>query len=112
MPIANIDYSNLNLEEMAASIGLNVKHMPILIGSFLSESEGALERLSEAVESRDYDNIREHAHFIKGSAGNLKFNELYEISKEMEFAGTDKNESFEFEVYLEAIKKAIATIKV
>ena len=43
MPITNPNYSDLNHEDMAASIGLKAKHIPMLIGSFLEESGAILE---------------------------------------------------------------------
>jgi len=111
MPIVQADYSNLDHEEMANSIGLNSKHIPILIASYLEESEGGLVKLQDAIEKKDYEQIKAGAHFIKGSSGNLKFNELYEMSKELEAAGHEEDAAFDYNGYFEAIKNAISTIK-
>ena len=111
MPITNPDYSVLNFTEMAASIGLKEKHMPMLIGSFLEEAAPILEQLQDAIASKEYATIQSAAHSIKGSAGNLRFNELQEMAREMEFAGKDSDESFAYRDYFEAIQRAIATIK-
>jgi len=97
MPILQANYSNLNHEEMASSIGLNVKHIPILIDSFISESNGAITKLQEAIQAKDYESVRMHAHFIKGSAGNLKFNEIYEMSKDIEKEATNENADFDYD---------------
>lgn len=110
MAIVNADYSNLNYDEMAASIGLKPKHMPMLVGSFLDESVSILEDLEAAISSNEYAEIKLKAHSIKGSAGNLKFTEIYEMAKEMEFAGADSDASFEYTSYLNALKQAIETI--
>ena len=112
MPITHPDYSNINAEEMAASIGLKAKHIPMLIGSFLEEALPLLETLQRAIESKDYTTIRHAAHSIKGSAGNLRFTEVYDMAKELEFAGAESNESFDFQGYLDAISQAIKTIKI
>lgn len=112
MALSNPDYSELNYEDMAKEIGLKSKHIPLLIASFLEESEPILEKLQTAIESSDYTTIRGAAHSLKGSAGNLRFNELYKMSREMEFAGAEANTSFEYGAYLEAMRKAVATIKV
>jgi len=111
MPILNADYSNLNHDEMASHIGLNVKHIPILIESFVQESNGAITKLQEAVQMKDLDAIHRHAHFIKGSAGNLQFKEIYEMSREMEMSATAENSDFDYLGYFEAIKAAFETIK-
>ena len=110
MPILTPDYSDLNYEEMAKEIGLRVKHMPILIDSFLQESPPILEALQEAINTEDFLSIKEQAHAIKGSAGNLRFNEVYEMSREMELSAADENRDFDYEAYMEAVKKVISTI--
>jgi len=104
------DYSNLNFDEMAASIGLKPKHIPILIMSFTEESKSILENLKTAIDEKNYSEIQHHAHSIKGSAGNLKFNEIYEMAKEMEFAGKDQNDSFAYNEAFAAIEAGINTI--
>jgi len=110
MPILNPDYSSLNYEEISAAIGLKVKHMPMLIGSFLEESETIMGSLSDAIDAKNYADIKSHAHSIKGSAGNLKFNEIYEMAKEIELSATATDENFDYKAYFDAIKEAISTI--
>jgi len=110
MPILNVDYSSINHEEMAASIGLKSKHIPMLITSFIEESKQILDVLEESISTRDYEKIRLNAHAIKGSAGNLKFTEIYEMTKEMEFAASAQKSDFEYKIYFDAIKSAMGTI--
>lgn len=110
MPILQADYSNLDLDEMAAKIGLKAKHMPMLIGSFLEESTNIMSSLESAISSNDFEAIKMNAHSIKGSTGNLQFTEIYEMSKEIEYAGSSSNADFDYKAYFEAIKLAIATI--
>lgn len=110
MPITNPDYSNLNHEEMAKAIGLKVKHMPMLIESFLEESGPILTNLKAAVESNDYATITSKAHSIKGSAGNLRFGELADMANELENAAENEDSSFDYASYTEAMQNAIKTI--
>ena len=110
MAIVNADYSNLDFDEMAEAIGLKPKHMPMLVGSFLEESGTILVNIEAAIASNSYNDLKLNAHSIKGSSGNLKFNEIYEMAKEMELAASESNVSFEYSAYLNAIKSAVATI--
>ncbi len=110
MPIQNADYSNLNFDEMAATIGLKPKHIPMLIGSFLEESIEIMKSLDTAINSNDFKAIKENTHSIKGSAGNLRFNEIYEMTQEMEHSAGDSDASFDYKAYFEAVKSTIATI--
>lgn len=110
MSITNPDYSNLNHDEMAKVIGLKAKHIPILIASLLEESAPILNNLQTAIQNKNYESIKSTAHSIKGSAGNLRFTELSEMAKEVEFAGGREDTSFEYSAYFEAIKSALETI--
>ncbi len=110
MPILSPNYSNLNYDEMASAIGLKAKHMPMLIGSFLEEAESIMDNLNIAIEKKDFTQIKSHAHSIKGSAGNLKFDAIYEMAKEIELSAGEKNNTFDYKDHFEAIKTAIATI--
>ena len=110
MPILQADYTVLNHEEMANAIGLKAKYIPMLIGSFLEESEPLLEKIQTAIQTEDFETLRGAAHSIKGSSGNLRFNELYEMAKEMEFAAAEADKLFPYIDYLSAIKSIIATI--
>ncbi len=103
-------YENLNYDEMAKKIGLKVAYMPMLIESFLEESIPTLENLRESITSRDYASIKSQAHSIKGSAGNLRLDEIYEMAKEMELSATAHKIDFEYEDYRNAINQAILTI--
>lgn len=110
MPTLDADYSNINYEEMADSIGLNSKHIPMILNAFLEESKEILSSLDLAINDKEYTNIKENAHSIKGSAGNLRFNEIYEMAKEMEFSASNSNADFDYKAYVEAIRLAITTI--
>jgi len=111
MPILTVDYTNLNHDEMARKIGLKESYMPMLIGSFLEESIPTLASLKDAIANKEYNTIRFQAHSIKGSSGNLRFTEIYEMSKEMEEAASNSDSSFEYGSYLDALVDAIETIK-
>jgi len=110
MPALNADYSNLNYDEMAAQIGLKAKHMPMLIGSFLEESEKIMPALKNALDTDNFTEIAAQAHSLKGSAGNLRFTEVYEMAKEMELNAQDSQSDFDYSANFEALKVAIATI--
>ena len=103
-------YNNLSAEEMASQIGLNVKHIPILVQSFTDESEKIMADLEAAIASKNYADISSYAHSIKGSSGNLKFTEMYELAKDLELSAKDGAEDFPYEEACASIKKAIESI--
>lgn len=98
-------YENINSEEMAAKIGLNVKHIPILVESFTDESKQIIEALEVAIEQKNYEEIGNTAHFIKGSSGNLKFDEMYELAKEMELSAKAKTDDYPYAAACARLKR-------
>ncbi len=104
------NYSNLDAEAMAQKIGLRAKHIPILVNSYLDESKTILSALKAAVETLDFEEIQQQAHSIKGSSGNLKFDELYEMAKSMELAANAKDETFDYAGVYAVLEAGIATI--
>lgn len=103
-------YANIVAEEMAAKIGLNIKHIPILVQSFQQESEGLIEQLESAITDKNFKEISNVAHSIKGSSGNLKFTEMYELSKDMELSAKSEKEDYPYAEACESIKIAISSI--
>lgn len=54
---------------------------------------GHAEKLRQAVESGDHENIRQIGHMIKGESGNISAPALYESSYAIEKAGKSENSS-------------------
>ncbi|PHR55244.1 MAG: hypothetical protein COA44_11085 [Arcobacter sp.] len=103
-------YNNISAQEMASAIGLNIKHIPILVQSFTDESAGIIENLEVAIKAKDYEGISSHAHSIKGSSGNLKFMKMYELAKDMELCAKDAKEDYPYAEACASLKKAIQSI--
>jgi|FLOH01.1.fsa_nt_gi HPt (histidine-containing phosphotransfer) domain-containing protein len=112
MAILSADYSNLNYEDMAKAIGLKPKHMPMLVASFIEESEPTLKVLASSIEAKDYVSIASLSHSIKGSAGNLRLSEVYEMTKEMEKSAKSNAQDFDYAGHLEAVKTILETVQV
>ena len=105
------DYGNIDAEEMAAKIGLNARHIPILVQSFIDEGTQIITSLEAAIAQKDYTEIGNTAHSIKGSAGNLKFDEMYELAKKLELTAKAAKEDYPYEAACLSLKNAILSIK-
>jgi len=112
MSIQIVDYSNLDLEAIAKPMGLQAKHVPLIVSVFIDDSLSMLNDLEIAIDKKDYESMKQTAHSIKGSAGNLRFDAVHEMAQEMEFAADKMEEQFDYEAYFKAIKTAINTISV
>jgi len=110
--MSNLDYSEINIEELASCIGVQAKHIPLLLGSFISESLGSLEQLHKAVEDKEYDKIAKIAHSIKGSAANLQLLSLSELARELELQAKEKDSDYDYLQQLEMLKKGIESFQI
>jgi len=108
--VSQLDLSGIDYEELAAKMGIKPKHIHRLMESFISESTTSLRTLKEAIARNDYKQIEQCAHFLKGSAGNMQFNDLYEMARLIELSAIANEDDFAYEEYYIAIKKGLETI--
>lgn len=98
-------------KEIASVLGISEAHIPLLVGSFLDESKEILEKLFVAVEARNYEEITLHAHSIKGSAANLRFDEITEVAKAIELSAKAEDTAFAYEARSKEVKALIESIE-
>jgi HPt (histidine-containing phosphotransfer) domain-containing protein len=96
-----VQYDFLSITEadypiIASQMGIKPKHVPMLIKSFFSEALSNMKKLEEAVGMNDYTAIAQCSHAIKGSAGNMKFEQVYEIFKRIEEAAQAEDNTFSY----------------
>lgn len=104
------DFSHLEYEDLARQIGIHRKHLPRLVESFVTESMRQLERLKEAFAAKNYLEMEHCAHAIKGSAGNMHLNSLYELARSAERAAHAADETFPYDACRKTLKKSIMTL--
>ncbi|WP_306017594.1 Hpt domain-containing protein [Balneatrix alpica] len=63
----------------------------LLLETYLDDSDNRLQTLKQALAAADAGKIREAAHSLKGSSGNIGAKELAEICKNLEDAGRESN---------------------
>lgn len=86
----------MDRDKLAAQLGFKRTDIDMLIGIFIKNSKSSLEEMHKMIRQNNMQGIADTAHAIKGSAGNLKLNEIFELSKSIEImAKTMKNEEYE-----------------
>jgi two-component system sensor histidine kinase RpfC len=77
--------------------------LPLVIHGFISETEKLIEAMRDSISSKDFPAFKDQAHTIKGSAGNIGAEALYNICGEvMQLPLTDLPSQAEF--YLQKIQ--------
>jgi|GEM_PF-3236475 len=78
-----------------------------LVDCFLADIPKKIEQLKTAIQNGNYKSIKAVSHGIKGVSANLRLDKLYELSRELELAGSNNEElagiEKKFRIFLEAI---------
>jgi CheY-like chemotaxis protein/HPt (histidine-containing phosphotransfer) domain-containing protein len=64
-----------------------------IVAAFLEDAPHQLNSIHQAVNTRDFDTIRERAHTLKGAAGNVSGIAVRELAKALELAAKNKEEA-------------------
>ena len=62
-----------------------------LLHDFFENTKIQLKELEQAIKENNFEQVTQIAHSIKGAAGNLRMNDIFELSKKLEFMGRDNN---------------------
>ncbi|MDP2077100.1 MAG: response regulator [Sulfuricurvum sp.] len=93
---------------IASQMGIKPKHVGMLIKSFFAEAAINLKKLEEAIAINDYAQIERCSHSLKGSAGNMKFNQVYEVFKKIEEAAQAEDKTLPYSELLLPCKEWIS----
>ena len=74
----------MNFNELAENVGLREDEFLELVELFVETGMSDLNKLQCAILEGDADKAASAAHSIKGAAGNLGFQEIYEVAKRIE----------------------------
>lgn len=103
--------AHLNREVLTTLQEVMDDQFPVLINTFLSDSEERIRLLQRALAARDNDTVWRQAHSFKGSCNNLGAERLAELCQSME----DRGRSAELdglEQELVSIQEEFAKLKV
>ena len=86
----------MDRDKLAAQLGFKRSDIDMLMGIFMKNVMTLLEKMNGMIQENNLQGIIDTAHAIKGSAGNLKLDEIANLAKEIEImAITKSNESYE-----------------
>ena len=71
----------MQIQNLAENLGLDVEDFNELFELYVETTSSELKELKAAIDAGDAEKVHEKAHSLKGSSGNLGFNELYESAK-------------------------------
>ncbi len=88
----SITEEKYSLEKVAKSLGLKLEIFKNIFKTFVSTIDKDLEKLKASIENEDLEAIVQDAHKIKGASANLKINDVFEISKNIELSAKENSQ--------------------
>ena len=96
----------MDKDKLAAQLGFKRSDIDILIKIFKKNAGTLIEEMGIMIKQNNMQGIADVAHAIKGSAGNLKLDEIFELSKSIEImVKTTQNE--DYEMYYKQLKEML-----
>lgn len=76
----------LDLDVLAQKMGYDKEDIEVMLGMFLNKIDSQVSSIEEAITLKDHDTIFRTTHAIKGSAGNIGLDEIFELTKDIELS--------------------------
>jgi HPt (histidine-containing phosphotransfer) domain-containing protein len=74
----------MNLKELATNLGFEEDEFLELVDLFVESATSDMTKLEAAISNGAVEQTVEAAHSIKGAAGNMGFQDIYELAKQIE----------------------------
>ncbi len=74
----------MNMQQIADTLEFDLEDVEMLVDMFLTDTKESIESVASAIESNDFEQMKNSAHGIKGSALNLMFEDIAKIALEIE----------------------------
>ena len=82
-----------NLQVFAAELGLTLEEGLELYREFSGQTSQIIERFETSLAHKDFETIKKQSHQIKGTASNLRIEEVFHIARSLEIAALESDES-------------------
>lgn len=101
----------MDKQKAMQELGIPEELLIELISEFIKQADETLPQLRSWIDAQDWDGAAKSAHFIKGSAGNLRITDLYEIAKAMEMEAKGEKDLVRMQDALGRYQIAFAAFK-
>lgn len=82
----------MNLQQIADILEFDLEDVMMLMDMFLDNAQQSLDEAEEAIEANSYEDIKNIAHAIKGSASNLMLDSITNAALEIEQLAKSESE--------------------
>jgi HPt (histidine-containing phosphotransfer) domain-containing protein len=100
----------MNIEQIAESLEFEVEDVMMLIDMFIENSKESLDLGKQAIQTNGYEEIKDAAHAIKGSAANLMMDDISVLAQEIE-QNASKKEDIDYKTLFEHLELKISALE-
>jgi len=75
----------MDRDELAKTLGFSRSDVDMLMDMFLKNARTSLQAMENAIQQNSMHGIADAAHAIKGISGNLKMDEIFELSRDINY---------------------------
>lgn len=100
----------LDISIISQNLGFEEDETIMLFEMFIESATDSMISLKSAIESHDYEQIKQHTHSIKGSAANIMLDEVANIAKEIETSAINSS-NINYEDKYKLLDNALQNIK-
>ena len=101
----------MDRERALRELGISEKMLNELLDIFIEQAEQAVNSLEEISPGNHYEEIQKKAHFINGSSGNLRIDQIQEIAKAIEIGAIEKKDRRLIEENIKKLRTAFEALK-
>lgn len=98
-------------KQAAGELGIPEELYNNIFEVFLQETTESIAKIDGLRISEDFEGLRQAAHSIKGSAGNLRISEVHAAAKEIEYFNHENSELQVLDNFILRLKRAFETLK-
>ena len=99
----------MNFHELSETLGLEEADVMDLVDLFLDTCEDDALKVEQGIESGDHQMVADAAHSIKGASGNMRFDTIYALARNIE-DNARAHELSQAPEYLAGIRKELVQI--
>ncbi len=100
----------LDISIISQNLGFEEDEVIMLFEMFIESATDSMISLKSAIESNDYEQIKQHTHSIKGSAANIMLDEVVNLAKEIETSAINSS-NINYEDKYKLLNNALQNIK-
>jgi HPt (histidine-containing phosphotransfer) domain-containing protein len=97
----------IDREKIAAELGINVDLYNEILLDFRRQSEERLGELEKSFKARNAEGVKRAAHFLKGSSGNLRLQEIFAVASRIDRAMADNKDLASIAADIPQLKAAL-----